>query len=83
MSIGRDGRRITLGTGTPGFTLARRCGLRCGCPRGEICVERPFDTDAMVEVVIELLITSLHGAARLDPAIDVSKAVAKLEHVTS
>jgi AcrR family transcriptional regulator len=45
--------------------------------------ERPFDTDAMVEVVIELLITSLHGAARLDPAIDVSKAVAKLAHVTS
>jgi AcrR family transcriptional regulator len=40
--------------------------------------DRPFDTDAMVEVVIELLITSLHGAARLDPQIDVSNAIAKL-----
>jgi AcrR family transcriptional regulator len=44
--------------------------------------DRPFDTDAMVEVVIELLITSLHGAARLDPAIDVSNAIAKLTDVT-
>jgi len=40
--------------------------------------DRPFATDAMVEVVIELLITSLHGAARLDPMIDVSSAIAKL-----
>ncbi len=44
--------------------------------------DRPFDTDAMVEVVIELLITSLRGAARLDPAIDVSHAIAKLTDVT-
>jgi len=43
--------------------------------------DRPFDTDAMVEVIIELLITSLRGAARLDPAIDVSNAIAKLTDV--
>jgi AcrR family transcriptional regulator len=40
--------------------------------------ERPFDPDAMVEVVVELLVTSLHCAARLDPQIDVGNAVAKL-----
>jgi AcrR family transcriptional regulator len=44
--------------------------------------DRPFDVDAMVEVVIELLVTSLHGAVRLDPAIDVSNAIAKLTDVT-
>jgi AcrR family transcriptional regulator len=41
--------------------------------------DRPFDLDAMVEVVVELLVTSLHCAARLDPEINVSNAVAKLD----
>jgi AcrR family transcriptional regulator len=40
--------------------------------------ERPFDIDAMVDVIAELLVTSLQCAARLDPQIDVSDAVAKL-----
>ena len=40
--------------------------------------ERPFETDALVEVVVELLVTSLRCAARLDAQIDVSDAVAKL-----
>jgi hypothetical protein len=40
--------------------------------------ERPFDPDAMVEVVVELLVTSLRCAARLDRRIDVDDAVAKL-----
>ena len=40
--------------------------------------ERPFEPDALVEAVVELLITSLHCAARLDPQIDVGNAVAKL-----
>ena len=38
----------------------------------------PFDLDAVVEVVIELLITSLRCAAQLDPELDVKDAVAKL-----
>jgi AcrR family transcriptional regulator len=41
--------------------------------------ERPFDVDTMVEVVVELLITALRCAARLDPKIDVGGAVAKLK----
>jgi AcrR family transcriptional regulator len=40
--------------------------------------DRTFTPDAMVEVVVELLVTSLRGAARLDPELDVSDAVAKL-----
>jgi AcrR family transcriptional regulator len=40
---------------------------------------RPFDLDAMVEVIIELLITSLRCAAQLDEELDVTDAVAKLE----
>ena len=40
--------------------------------------DRPFDLDALVEVVIELLITSLRCAAQLDPELDVEDAVAKL-----
>jgi AcrR family transcriptional regulator len=40
--------------------------------------DRPFDPDAMVEVVIELLATSLRCAAQLDPQLDVGAAVAKL-----
>lgn len=40
--------------------------------------ERPFDPDALVEVVVELLVTSLRCAAQLDPEIDVRNAVAKL-----
>jgi AcrR family transcriptional regulator len=40
--------------------------------------DRPFDPDAMVEVVIDLLVTSLRCAARLDREIDVGDAVAKL-----
>jgi AcrR family transcriptional regulator len=40
--------------------------------------DRPFDADALVEVVVELLVTSLRCAAQLDPGIDVSNAVAKL-----
>ena len=45
--------------------------------------DRPFDPDAMVEVIVELLITSLHCAAQLDPEIDVSNAVAKLADPTA
>jgi AcrR family transcriptional regulator len=45
--------------------------------------DRPFDPDAMVEVVVELLVTSLRCAAQLDPEIDVSNAVAKLADVTA
>jgi len=40
--------------------------------------DRPFDSDAMVEVIVELLVTSLRCAARLDPDLDVSDAVTKL-----
>ena len=40
--------------------------------------DRPFDVDAMVDVVVELLVTSLRCVARLDPDIDVGNAVAKL-----
>jgi AcrR family transcriptional regulator len=39
---------------------------------------RPFDSDAMVEVQVELLVTSLRCAAQLDPDLDVSNAVATL-----
>jgi AcrR family transcriptional regulator len=45
--------------------------------------DRPFDPDAIVEVVVELLITSLRCAAQLDPQIDVSNAVAKLADLTA
>jgi hypothetical protein len=40
--------------------------------------DRPFDPDAMVEVVVELLVTSLRCAAQLDPQLEISEAVAKL-----
>jgi hypothetical protein len=40
--------------------------------------DRPFDPDAMVEVVIELLVTALRCAAQLDPQLDVGDAIAKL-----
>jgi len=39
---------------------------------------RPFDPEAMVEVIIDLLVTSLRCAARLDPEIEVSNAIAEL-----
>ena len=39
---------------------------------------RPFNADAMVEQVVELLITSLRCAAQLDPGLDVSDAVTNL-----
>jgi AcrR family transcriptional regulator len=39
---------------------------------------RPFDPDALVEVVVELLVTSLRCAAKLDPELDVSDAMAML-----
>ena len=42
--------------------------------------DRPFDPDAMVEAIVELLVTSLRCAARLDPEIDVSNAVARLAY---
>ena len=45
--------------------------------------DRPFDPDAMVEVIVELLVTSLRCAAQLDPEIDVSNAVAKLADRTA
>jgi len=48
------------------------------CRPGYASGERPFDPDAMVEVVVELLVTSLRCAAQLDPEIDVSNAIAKL-----
>jgi hypothetical protein len=44
---------------------------------------RPFDPDAMVDVVVELLVTSLRCAARLDPEIDVSSAIAQLTDPTA
>jgi AcrR family transcriptional regulator len=40
--------------------------------------DRPFDPGAMVEVVVELLVTSLRCAAQLDPQLEISEAVAKL-----
>jgi AcrR family transcriptional regulator len=40
--------------------------------------DRPFDPDAMVEVIVELLVTSLRCAAQLDADLDVGDAVAKL-----
>lgn len=43
--------------------------------------DRIFDIDAMIEVLVELLVTSLRCAARLDPEIDVSNAIAKLVDV--
>ena len=45
--------------------------------------DRPFDVDAMVEVVVELLVTSLRCVARLDPGADVGSAVAKLADPTA
>ena len=45
--------------------------------------DRPFDLDAMVEVIVELLITSLRCAAQLDPEIDIGNAVAKLADPTA
>jgi AcrR family transcriptional regulator len=45
--------------------------------------DRPFDPDAMAEVIVELLITSLRCAAQLDPGIDVSNAIAKLTDLTA
>lgn len=45
--------------------------------------DHPFDPDAMVEVVVELLVTSLRCAAQLDPEIDVTDAVAKLADRTA
>jgi hypothetical protein len=40
--------------------------------------DRPFDPDAMVEVIVQLLVTSLRCASQLDPELDVSDAVMKL-----
>jgi AcrR family transcriptional regulator len=45
--------------------------------------DRLFDPDAVVEVVVELLVTSLRCAAQLDPEIDVSNAIAKLTAPTA
>ena len=45
--------------------------------------DRLFDPDAVVEVVVELLVTSLRCAAQLDPEIDVSNAIAKLTAPTT
>ncbi len=39
---------------------------------------RPFDSEAMVEVIVELLVTSLRCAAQLDPELDVGDAIATL-----
>lgn len=44
---------------------------------------RPFEPDAMVEAIVELLITSLRCAAQLDPEVDVGNAVAKLTDRTA
>jgi AcrR family transcriptional regulator len=41
--------------------------------------DRPVGVDALVEAVVELLITALRSAAQLDPKIDVGNAVAKLK----
>ena len=43
----------------------------------------PFDPDAMVEVVVELLVTSLRCASQLDGEIDVSDAITKLTDPTA
>ncbi|MGA8328815.1 MAG: hypothetical protein WB777_05920 [Mycobacterium sp.] len=40
--------------------------------------DRPFAPDAMVDVIVELLVTSLRCAAQLDPELDVGDTVAKL-----
>ncbi len=45
--------------------------------------DRPFDPDAMVEVIVELLVTSLRCAAQLDPDLDVSDAVAQFTESAS
>jgi AcrR family transcriptional regulator len=45
--------------------------------------DRPFDPEAMVEAIVELLITSLRCAARLDPQIDVRNAVAQLADLSA
>ena len=45
--------------------------------------DRPFEPDALVEAIVELLITSLRCAAQLDPEIDVSNAVTKLADRTA
>lgn len=45
--------------------------------------DRPFDPAALIEVVVELLVTSLRCAAQLDPEIDVSNAVAELTDRTA
>jgi AcrR family transcriptional regulator len=42
--------------------------------------DRPYPVAAMVEALIELLIGSLRGAAALDPALKVDRAVAALHH---
>jgi AcrR family transcriptional regulator len=44
---------------------------------------RPFEPDALVEAIVELLITSLRCAAQLDPEIDVRNAVTKLADHTA
>jgi AcrR family transcriptional regulator len=40
--------------------------------------DRPFAPEAIVDVIVELLVTSLRCAAQLDPGLDVSDALAKL-----
>lgn len=40
--------------------------------------EPPFDRDAIVDMIVQLLITSLRCAAQLDPDVDVTRAVAAL-----
>ncbi|MUM04644.1 hypothetical protein B5P44_07595 [Mycobacterium sp. CBMA 213] len=45
--------------------------------------DRPFDRDAVVDTVVEFLITSLRCAARLDPEIDVTHAISAFTDSTA
>jgi len=79
------GQLLQLDVARPALRLMLRC---CAGALDEATTHwlknnRPFDPDAMVEVVVELLITSLRCAAQLDPEVDVSAAVAKLADPTT
>jgi AcrR family transcriptional regulator len=71
LDVGRPALRLMLRSCAGALDEATTHWLKNG---------RPFTADAMVEQVVELLITSLRCAARLDPGIDVSGAIATLAH---
>lgn len=41
--------------------------------------ERPYDVDSLVEALVEILVGALRGAAIIDPALEVEKAVDELQ----